>query len=409
MRAHLAGTLERIVRLPVLLARRLLHEHKGLVFEAAHQIVTHGGQAPGRVVGGIVVPRDDVHLLGPAEIIEPLVGSHQVCGNGDVRVEGADDVALHLVIFQQAVGHKAAVINGNAREGRLFIVNAVAQRVGRDDLVPFVNGVTPELCIPGRIERFQCAVFFPQPDAERLLAVFAVALAAVLVADMPAGDVRVVRVAAGQFRDERACKFPEGKAVRAVVVPVPELVPPALVIDATDFGVIFRHPGGEGCRGGCHHDIVIFAAEHLHNVVKLREIKRLLVRLKLGPGKYVDGGGIDAGLAEELHVLVPNFARPLIRIVVAAVQNAAEGCFHTVRFLSFSLLCRKAPQVSSRNRLWRRIVPFSLCPEKKVFRCRVRLLPKREKRRREGRFFRKRGEGCLFRKLLLRLRLCGEP
>ena len=43
---HLPRSLQRIIGLPILLAGRLLHEHKGLSLEAAHQIVTHGSQAP---------------------------------------------------------------------------------------------------------------------------------------------------------------------------------------------------------------------------------------------------------------------------------------------------------------------------------------------------------------------------
>ena len=73
---HLPRPLERIVGLPVLLAGGLLHKHKRLVLQAPHQVVAHGGFAPGGVVGRVIVPADNVHLLGPLEVIQALIGAH---------------------------------------------------------------------------------------------------------------------------------------------------------------------------------------------------------------------------------------------------------------------------------------------------------------------------------------------
>lgn len=359
--AHLARPLQGVVPLPVLLAGGLLHEHEGLVFQAAHQVVAHGNHAPGGVVGGIAIPGDDVHLLGPLEVIQALVGAHEVCGDGGLLVVLLDGVPLHFKVLQEAVGHEPAVINGDARKGGLLVADALAQGVGGDNLVPVVEGVAPELGVPSLVDGLDGAVLLLQPHAELFLAVLAVALAAILVADMPAGDVGVGAVALGQLYHQLAGVLLEDQAVGAMVVAVAKLMPAALVIHAGDLGVLLAQPSGHGRSGGGHDDVVTLFGEHVHDVVQLGEIVGGFIGLELCPGEHVDGGGVDARLLEEPHVLVPNLAGPLVGVVVAAVEDTVEGRFHGDRFLSVMFHNRETPPERQRAcALWRRLLFYMI-------------------------------------------------
>ena len=328
---HLAGALEGVVGLPVLLAGGLFHQHEGLALQPAHQVVAHGGVAPGGVVGRVVVPADDVHLFGPLEVVQPLIGAHQVGGDGGGGVVFADDVPFQLVVFQQAVGEEAVVINRDAGEVGLpqaAEVHPFREGIRGDDLVPVVEGVAPELGVPGFVYGFQRPVFPAQPDPEGLFAVFAVAAGVVLVADMPADDVGVAGVAAGQLFHQPAGELLVDGGVGAVVVPPAELMPAALKVHPGDLGVALYHPGGEGTGGGGEDDVEALPAEHLDNLVQLGKVVGFFVRLELGPGEDVDGGGVDAGLFEQADVFVPDVAGPLVGVIIAAVEDMGEGGLH---------------------------------------------------------------------------------
>ena len=100
---HLSRTLEGIIRLPVLLAWSLFHQHKRLILQSAHQVMAHGSIAPRCIVARIIVPGNDVELLCPFEIVESLVGSHQVGCDQYIFIVAAYNVAFHLEIFQHSV------------------------------------------------------------------------------------------------------------------------------------------------------------------------------------------------------------------------------------------------------------------------------------------------------------------
>ena len=80
--------------------------------------------------------------------------------------------------------------------------------------------------------------------------------------------------------------------------------------------------GRKGSSGGRQNNIIIFFAEHIYNVIQLVEIVFLLGRLKLCPGKYIDGSAVDPGIPEIFHVFLPDIPGPLIGVVVPAVQNS---------------------------------------------------------------------------------------
>ena len=64
------------------------------ILQSAHQIVAHGGEAPGRIVTGIVVPGNDIHFLCPLEIVKELIGAHQIGSNGNILDMGTNSIPL---------------------------------------------------------------------------------------------------------------------------------------------------------------------------------------------------------------------------------------------------------------------------------------------------------------------------
>ena len=320
LRAHLAGLLQGVIGLPVLLAGGLLQQHKGCILQSTHQIVAHSRKAPGSIVAGIVVPGHDIHLLGPLEVVQELIGSHQIGGDDSIGVIPANHIPLHLVVFQHTVGHKSAVIHRKAGKcGIGSVFHAVTQGVGQYDLIPVIYGMTPEFHIPGLIDRFDGSVLILQPNPEGLLTVFTVAFATVLIADVPAGHMGVMCITLSQFFYQSLGVLLEYQRVGAMIVPLTELVMPAKVIRSGNLGILLIQPCRHSTGGSSQNDIVVFLAQHLHDLVQLIKIVGILSRLDLCPGKHIDGSAVDTGILKVHHILLPDLLGPLVGVVVSAV------------------------------------------------------------------------------------------
>ena len=100
---HLSRTLERIIRLPVLLAWSLFHQHKRLILQSAHQVMAHGSIAPRCIVDRIIVPGNDVELLCPFKIIKSLIGAHEIGGDQNVFIVAAYYITLHFEVSKHSV------------------------------------------------------------------------------------------------------------------------------------------------------------------------------------------------------------------------------------------------------------------------------------------------------------------
>ena len=289
--------------------------------------MAHGHVAPGGIVAGIVVPGNNVHLLRPFEIIQPLVCAHQVRRHRGRFVVLPDGVPLQPEIIQDAVRHEAAVIDGYPRKRSLFTSkfsaslprDPFAEGIWQHDLIPIVNVVAPEGQVPCLVQGFDRPIFFPQPDPERLFTVLAIAFPAVLIINVPAYHIFIASVALCQLCRQLLDKMPVHRAVGAGIVALSELVAAALIIHPRHLRITLRHPGRKGSRGGCQHDLLPRPCQRVHDRVQLVKIVNLLRRLEPGPGKYVDGGAVNPRLVKQLHVLLPDLPRPLFRVVVSAV------------------------------------------------------------------------------------------
>ena len=139
LQAHHARALERVVRRPLHLAGRLLHQQPRLpALQAAHQIVAEGHLAG--VLGPlrVGVPGDHVEVRRPGEVVERLVGAHHVGGDRHLRRHRAQDLRLGLVALQLHVGHEAPVIE------HLALDALSPSGPGGIDLLPGGVGVAPE-------------------------------------------------------------------------------------------------------------------------------------------------------------------------------------------------------------------------------------------------------------------------
>ena len=121
---HLSRTFQRVVLLPVLLARCLFHQHKRFMFQASHQIMFHGNHAPWSIVCRIVIPGYHIHLFRPFEIIQILKRSHQVCCDDYFFVIFTNCISFHFVAFQNTVRIKSSIIYGNTCKRGFLCSNA---------------------------------------------------------------------------------------------------------------------------------------------------------------------------------------------------------------------------------------------------------------------------------------------
>ena len=208
---HLSRTLEGIVRLPVLLAWCLLHQHKRLILKATHQIMLHSNHTPRCIVCRIIIPGNHIHFLRPFEIIQSLKGSHHISCDRGLFVVSADRFFFHLKIIQHSIGIEPAVINGNScKSGHMWfcrIFDSVTKRIWKHHFIPVINGMSPEFRIPCFIQFIQCLIFFAQPYPERFFTIFTITFSTVLIADMPAGHMWIIPVTLGKFACKTGCKF----------------------------------------------------------------------------------------------------------------------------------------------------------------------------------------------------------
>ena len=131
--------------------------------------------------------------------------------------------------------------------------------------------------------------------------------------------MRIGSVACGQLIDKCCGVFLENKGIRAGIVAVSEFMMTSLIVRSCDLRIFFEHPCRHCACGSGKHDVVALFAEHIDDVIKLGKIVFILGRLKLRPGKDIYGGAVDACVTENPHVLAPDLASPLIRVVVPAV------------------------------------------------------------------------------------------
>ena len=314
-----AGTL---LTLPLPRSGIALHHQKRTPLEPALDVMAEGDLQGARavlgvrMVVGIVVPRDDVHMrreLRPVDL--PAHRLMDVCGERDSRREPAQHLGLVQVAGQALVGDEAVPVEAE-RELAPF---AIRPGPGRDHLVPIAVRMAPDARVPGAVQRLEGRVLRAQPFPEGGLAQRAVAVAVVFIGDVPEFQRGMASVARRElFRHGRAGAPVDGRG-QTVVDADAVLLAHAVVRRAEDFGMLAREPR-RVCGGGRgQHEADAVFMQQRHHAVQPTESVDALGRLEGGPGEDADGRGGDSRLAHQPHILRPHRLRPLLGVVVAAM------------------------------------------------------------------------------------------
>ena len=325
---HLSRTLQWIVVLPVLLAWSLLHEHEWLILKTSHQIVSHRNHAPWCVVCRVIIPRHDIHLLSPLEIVKTLEGTHQVCCDKRIGNDSFYCIALQLIAVQHAVRVKTSVVCWYSGKACHAAPCLLTELVRYDYLIPVIEGVSPELCVPGIIYSINGLVLILEPYTKLLLAVVTVAVSAVLIIDVPYRNIFIAAIAFCKLCRKSLCVLLIYQGVRTEIVSGSKFMLASLVVGAHRLRIFFDHPCRQCRCGCCHDDVVVFIWEHINYLVKLCEIILILRRLYFSPWKNVDCGTVDMGILKVCHVLLPDLLRPLVWIVISSEKDSFEFWLH---------------------------------------------------------------------------------
>ena len=239
----LAGTLGGVAPAPLDGAGRLLHEDPGTsAGQAPHEVTGPGDLVGGCRVGGIGVGvvGDDVEGLGPAPVVGGREVAHEVGGHRQARVR-AQDAGLGLHEAAQLVVAEAPPVQELGR-----IVEGGHGR-GRADLLQARVALGPEVGAPGGVEALDVTVALGQPGTEGPGAGGAEALGgvtAVLVADVPHDDARVVTQTLGQLRGQGRGALPVDGRAGAVLLARAHAQAHTVGAHRQGLGVVGGHPGG---------------------------------------------------------------------------------------------------------------------------------------------------------------------
>ena len=281
-------------------------------------------------IGRVVVDGHQIDLPGPAGVVDRHpVAEHEVRRHRHPGGRGPQHVALLGVRGQQLVRGEPPEVEHLRRVGQ------VLRAPRREDLRPVAVVLPPERRGPRVVEVVQTAVTPPQPAPERLGGQVAVAGGAVLVVHVPHRQRRVAAVVLAQ----RGGHGPGGGAVgrRTGAVRVAAAVAQAHTVGVhrQRFRVGQAEPRRRrgGRRGQDRADAV--GGEPVQDPVEPAEVVPARGRLHLGPGEDPDGRGGDAGPAHEDGVLGVDLRRPLLGVVVPAVQQPWHPAPRACRLLGF--------------------------------------------------------------------------
>ena len=234
---------------------------------------------------------------------------------GLVGVVAADDVPFRPVKAQQLVRREALEVQGLAG------IDQVRRAPRRHDLVPAAVPLAPEGGAPGSVQLLHGSVTPHQPGAECKRTFVVVTDLPQLVAHVPHGNCGVVRIPFGQrFRDGRSGPAVSGRRRAELVArAVPEGA--AVRVHRKRCGVIVTQPGRRRCCGcgQAHPDATV--VQQVQDAVQPAEVAGPFAGLQQRPAEHPHRGKVDARLLHQPDILRPAFGRPLLGVVVRAVDE----------------------------------------------------------------------------------------
>ena len=155
------------------------------------------------------------------------------------------------------------------------------------------------------------------------MAQLAVALAAVLVGDVPGNDRRMIGITLGQRAVHLAHLLPvDGRGQAVVVAAAMQRLDP-LLADAQHFREFLRHPGRTSPARSGQKDKDAIGMQGIEHLIQPAKLVTPLFGLQTRPAEDAHRHDVAAGLLHHLDVAGQNFRaiEPLIRVVIGAVQQ----------------------------------------------------------------------------------------
>ena len=278
------------------------------------------GRVAARGYERVVVDRHQVEVLGPASMIDRHpVAEHEVGGHRDVRCH----CPQYRPLFREGCEHLSG--DEPAKVQILRGVDQVLGCPGREDLLPGAVPLPPERGRPGPVQFIQSGVPLTQPPPEGRCGMVAVARGAVLVVHVPQGEGRMIGVALGEHPGDPGTGFAVRGCRDAVGVPAAVQQSGAVRGHRQRVRVGKAEPGGWGCGRRRHGDADPTSVQPIKHPVK--PVKSVFSRLRLNrcPRKNPETDQVDPGLSHQDDILVPDFFRPLLRVVVSTKTQSRNS------------------------------------------------------------------------------------
>ena len=298
----------------------LHHQPRLAAFQRTHQVVVERGSDVRFGVGGvgIDVKRDSILFRCPAGVIGAREKPHEVRQNRNLGRDRAHDVALLAEAVEQQLGGEAFEVELTRR------IHVSHHRFREVDLTPVAVALTPERRAPVLVESVQRPVSLTKPVPKSRTALIAEALRVILVADVPHRQSRVVAVSLRERSRNPLAALAVHRRRRAEVRPTSDSDLPSFPVRGKHLRMLAGEPRRRGRvrRAEVHRDAVIM--QDVHHLVEPSEIQSTIGGLQRRPREDSDAHQSHAGLLHERSIFQPDLTRPLIRVVVAAVDDAGE-------------------------------------------------------------------------------------
>lgn len=97
-----------------------------------------------------------------------------------------------------------------------------------------------------------------------------------------------------------------------------------VLVSRKNLGMVLVEPQGRGRRRGCQIDRDAGLAKLVDDAIEPVEIPMVFDGLEAISGEDGKGHGVDAGLAHQADVVIPDSLRPLVGTIVATESDAAS-------------------------------------------------------------------------------------
>ena len=151
------------------------------------------------------------------------------------------------------------------------------------------------------------------------------ALAAILIGDVPGDDRGVIAVPPGKLFVDGTDLLPIDRGGGAVVVAATDMLPIALGIHPEHLGIFFCQPAGTGTGGSGQDHLAARFTDLFNDRIQIGKIVFSLPGLQGGPGENTYGHFVAVCLLHQLHIPIPILLRPLLRVVVGSVDHMGKA------------------------------------------------------------------------------------